>query len=157
MQIVVNKTRVSEVEKREQAIYDLIEAHTIGKQTQLVNALVERGFDVTQATVSRDVRRLGLVKKPLPGGGYRYSRPGGKSDPTPRPVKASSYVTSIFGVEAVLAINTLPGRATAVAVTIDEAEMPEIAGTLAGDNFLLVAVKNAKDRDKVQAALKELV
>ena len=60
-------------------------------------------------------------------------------------------------MEAVLAINTLPGRATAVAVTIDEAEMPEIAGTLAGDNFLLVAVKNAKDRDKVQAALKELV
>ena len=156
MLIALNEGKMSELQKREQAIFNLIERRSIGTQSQLVRVLVELGFDVTQATVSRDVRRLGLVKKPLPGGGFRYSRPG-KREASPRPKKKDGYVTNVWEVESMIAINTLPGRATAVAATIDEADLPEIAGTLAGDNFVLVAIKESKNRRKVQEALQEML
>lgn len=145
---------LNEKERREQAIFNLIEDRSIGTQGELVAALNESGFDVTQATVSREVRRLGLVKKPLPGGGFRYSVPVSRSR-TGRRFSLSSFVTGFSQVESFCVLSTLPGRAMMVAVTIDELELDEIAGTLAGDDLVLVMIKRARDRERVEAALSE--
>lgn len=146
----------SDKERREAAILNLITERTIQTQGELVKALQEAGFDVTQATVSRDVRRLGLVKKPLLGGGFAYSAPALLSV-GPQPIKSDSFVTGISLVEAFCAINTLPGRAMAVAVTIDEMQRPEIVGTLAGDDLVLVMIRKAENQKKVEEVLRELL
>lgn len=146
----------SEKERRETAIFDLIAERSIQTQGELVEALLGAGFEVTQATVSRDVRRLGLVKKPLSGGGYSYSAPASITLKS-KPSRLNSFVTGVSSVEAFCAINTLPGRAMAVAVTIDEMHLTEIAGTLAGDDLVLVMIKKAENREKVEEVLRELL
>lgn len=146
--------RLSEKEKREEAIFRLIENEPIGTQTELVDALVERGFDVTQATVSRDVRSLGLVKRPLPGGGFRYSAPG-RTGLSARRFDLRSFITGFSQAEAFCVVNTLPGRGMLVAVTIDELALPEVAGTLAGDDIVLILIKHAADQEKVEEALSQ--
>lgn len=146
----------SEKERREAAIFNLISERALQTQAELVGALLEAGFEVTQATVSRDVRRLGLVKKPLTGGGFAYSAPETETA-RPKPLRSDGFVTGISRVEAFCAINTLPGRAMAVAVTIDEMRRPEIAGTLAGDDLVLVMIKKAENQKKVEEVLRELL
>jgi transcriptional regulator of arginine metabolism len=146
---------LSEIERRETAIFQLIENRIIGTQGELVEALTEAGYDVTQATVSRDVRRLGLVKKALPGGGFRYSAPRGRAEAF-RKTQLTSFIVGFSEVEAFCVLNTLPGRAMMVAVTIDEMELDEIAGTLAGDDLVLVMIKEAKNKKRVEAALSDL-
>jgi transcriptional regulator of arginine metabolism len=126
----------------------------MGTQAELISALTEDGFEVTQATVSRDIRRLGLIKEPLPQGGYRYSPPRSH-----QPVKATrrldltSFVVGFAEVESLLAVRTLPGRAMAVAISIDEMSLPSVTGTLAGDDLVLVLIDRAEQRDKVRSAL----
>ena len=140
--------------RRERAIVELIEGAPLGTQAELISALTERGFEVTQATVSRDIRRLGLVKQPLPQGGYRYSVPR-RREPSSgtRRLELASFVTGFAEVEAFLAVRTLPGRAMAVATSIDEMSLPSVSGTLAGDDLVLVLLDSAAQRDNVRSAL----
>ena len=147
---------VSEKERRENAIFDLIKERVIGTQGELVEALLAVGFEVTQATVSRDIRRLELVKKPLPAGGYRYSAPS-LTLPKPKTLNTNSFVTGFSQVEGFCCVNTTPGRAMGIALAIDAMAMPEIAGTLAGDDAVLVMVKNAQDKERVESALRKLI
>ncbi len=148
-------SQLKEKIRREQAIFRLIENRPIGTQGELVSALVESGFEVTQATVSRDVKRLGLLKQPLPEGGYRYSAPPRSGTGASR-FQLESFVTGMSQVEAFYVLNTLPGRAMLVAVTIDELGLSEIGGTLAGDDLVLVLIKKEEHKERVKAALSEL-
>lgn len=136
---------------RDRTILELIERRPLGTQAALVSALTEAGFEVTQATVSRDIRRLGLVKAPQPQGGYRYQAP--RSTKNSR-ASFSSFVTGLAEVEAFHAITTLPGRAMAVAVAIDEMEIRGVTGTLAGDDIVLVLIKRHQDKESVVLTLK---
>lgn len=143
--------------RRERAIIRLIESRPLGTQAELVHALTESGFEVTQATVSRDIRRLGLIKQPLPQGGYRYSAPRtrqAKAGGANR-LNLASFVTGFAEVETFLAVRTLPGRAMAVAISIDEMSLPSVTGTLAGDDLVLVLIDRAEQRDNVRSALDE--
>lgn len=142
--------------RRERAIVKLIESRPLGTQAELVHALNADGFEVTQATVSRDIRRLGLIKEPLSQGGYRYTVPRartGLSDA--RRLDLTSFVVGFAEAEAFLAVKTLPGRAMAVAISIDEMELPSVSGTLAGDDLVLVLIERADQRENVRAALDE--
>lgn len=142
--------------RRERAIIKLIRQHPMGTQAELIEALTRDGFEVTQATVSRDIRRLGLVKEPLPQGGYRYSAPRSRPQPkAPRRLDLASFVTGFAEVETFLAVRTLPGRAMAVAISIDEMSLPSVTGTLAGDDLVLVLIDRAEQRDNVRSALDE--
>jgi transcriptional regulator of arginine metabolism len=142
--------------RRERAIIELIEQSPLSTQAELIRALTGRGFEVTQATVSRDIRRLGLVKEPLPQGGYRYSAPNQrKAAENGRRLELASFVTGFAEVEAFLAVRTLPGRAMAVATSIDEMELPSVSGTLAGDDLVLVLLDRAEARKPVREALKQ--
>lgn len=146
---------VSEKERRQQAIFELISERAISTQGELVEALTQSGFEVTQATVSREMRRLGLVKTPLAGGGYRYSAPSQAVGANKR-LSSSTFVKGFSHVEAFCCLNTVAGRAIGIALAIDELELSEIAGTLAGDDVVLVMLRHIKDRARVESILRDL-
>lgn len=131
--------------KRLQEMADLISGHGAMNQSDLAEALRGRGFVVTQSTVSRDLAELGAVKI---DGTYRL----------PEVRAAESGGLAITSVEAVaehlIVIRTPIGQASPVAVAIDRAGFEDVAGTLAGDDTIFVAVRNASDQRR---AIKEIV
>lgn len=138
--------------ERERVILDIVSRKTIHTQAELVEALARQGIDVTQATVSRDVKRLGLVKVPIPEGGYRYAPPealngGGNGTAVEENLRAAfrEFVTGLDLAQGMVVVRTYTGCANAVAVAIDEARVAGVAATLAGDDtiFLLARTETA--------------
>ncbi len=147
-----------ERKRRERALVRLVEEQVLGTQSELIAALKSVGLTATQATISRDIKRLGLVKAPLPNGRYRY-RNAQKLSPRPvAPTAPSSqgYVQDVLDVESLLAVRTLPGRAMAVATTIDEMDIEGVSGTLAGDDTVLVMLGRAERREAVRELIRSL-
>lgn len=147
---------------RERAILEIVGSHPVATQEDLVRELGRRGAPVTQATVSRDVKRLGLVKVADREGAYRYAVPNGASPGSPSSEENlrnafREFVTGVDTGEAFFLVKTLPGRANAVGIAIDEARRPELAGTIAGDDTILVLVRKARDRDRARGALEKLL
>ncbi len=141
--------------RRELKILKLISQEALGTQADLVRALVSQGCEVTQATVSRDIRRLGLLKQPQPDGGFRYVPPvgGERVDGLASRLNLGDFVVGFAEAEAFLALRTRPGRAMVVASTLDELNLASVVGTLAGDDLVLVLVERADQRAAVQADL----
>lgn len=130
---------------RQRAILEIVASQPVKTQEQLMEELRRRGFRVTQATVSRDVKELGLVKIPEGRGTYRYGlaadNPLGDAQVRLRRL----FSDSVIGVEhneSLIVIRTLPGSAHAVASCIDYVSWPDIIGTVAGDDTILVIVKS---------------
>jgi transcriptional regulator of arginine metabolism len=147
---------------REQAILELINAGPVSSQEELVDRLGERGIRATQATVSRDVKRLGLVKTPATGGGYRYAAPAAPQRSPQRgrrqlKLACEQFVTKVELGGSLLVLKTLTGRANAVAVALDEYRLDEIVGTIAGDDTILVIARNTSDRAKIKKLFDEMV
>lgn len=141
--------------RRELTILKLISERSLGTQAELIRALGSEGCEVTQATVSRDIRRLGLLKQPLANGGFRYVSPGAgeASDGSGSRLNLGNFVVGFAEAEAFLALRTRPGRAMAVASTLDELNLASVVGTLAGDDLVLILVERADQRQAVQANL----
>ncbi len=144
---------------RHGAILDIIGRRPVSSQKDLVRALGRRGLRVSQATVSRDVRRLGLLKLPLAGGGFRYAPADQAAGPVRPDIKRAlrTFVTGVVKGEALLVLRTRSGNANALAVVIDQADWPEVAGTLAGDDTVLLVLRSAAARDRVRASLAALL
>ena len=147
---------------REQAILDLIDAGPISNQEALVARLRERGISATQATVSRDIKRLGLVKTPAAGGGYRYAAPALQPRSTQRGrrqlrMACEQFLTKVELGGSLLVLKTLTGRANAVAVALDEYRVDGIVGTIAGDDTILVIARSDRDRAKIKKLFDEMV
>jgi transcriptional regulator of arginine metabolism len=135
--------------ERQQTIRELVTTAGIGSQQDLVDRLNERGFAVTQATVSRDIAELGLVKAPRDGrhvyvvpeafaaAGGGAGDPAGRTDERLRRILADIPVT-IGRSGLILLVTGSPGTASIIAQAIDESSLTEQEGTLAGDNTLLV-------------------
>lgn len=131
---------------RHEAILRLIESRPVETQAELLALLQEAGFDVTQATVSRDIAQLGLVKVRIAGGRPRYAKPAAidaePSDVLKRTRRAfQDYVLDIVSSGHLIFLRTLSGRANAVAAALDEWQPPGVLGTLAGDDAVLVVVR----------------
>jgi transcriptional regulator of arginine metabolism len=132
---------------RQRAIRQLVASRPVGSQRELVDALVAQGFDVTQATVSRDITELGLLKAPRGSGGangHAYiaredvaAPPPAASDERLRRILSDVPVT-VGRSGLILVLTGTPGTASVVAQAIDESTLHEQEGTLAGDNTLLV-------------------
>jgi len=127
---------------RQRAIRQLVASRPVGSQRELVDALVEQGFDVTQATVSRDITELGLLKAPRANGHAYVARedvaaPAATSDERLRRILVDVPVT-VGRSGLILVLTGTPGTASVVAQAIDESTLHEQEGTLAGDNTLLV-------------------
>ena len=144
---------------RQAMIVAIIKEKVIGTQEELGEALKARGILVTQATLSRDIKELGLIKVPTLEGYYRYSLP---QDRTPGDLMRLAQrmlddaVVSIDGAENLIIIKTMSGTAQGVAAAFDELEWPEVVGTVAGDNTILVVVRSKEQTTAVLDKLQQL-
>lgn len=143
--------------QRHAAILELVRERRVPSQEVLRELLAGRGIEVAQATLSRDIRELGLVKVPDENGGSVYTLPPGFTDPTPTLARLlpSLYVGS-DGVGNLLVIKTLVGGAQPIAVGVDWEEWPEVVGTLAGDDTVLIILRDAADLPKIVRRMEEL-
>lgn len=134
-------------EERYDKIHDIITRQVIETQEDLTNALHDEGIEVTQATVSRDIKELMLIKLPLGKGRYRYAFPSRHE--VKKAVFSSSRMERLFhdtvlgmdSSENLIVVKTIPGAANAVASALDYAKWPQVIGTIAGDDNILVVVK----------------
>ncbi len=133
---------------RQSTILDLVEHEAITSQEQLREQLHRRGIDATQATLSRDIRDLGLIKRPMDGA---YRKPGaGELPPSADPAgelrtAVVDYLRHQEAVEQLLVLKTDRGAAQPLAVAIDAAPVKEIVGTIAGDDTILVICRSTAD------------
>ncbi len=145
---------------RHAKIKDIIENHVIETQEELADALRKQHIEVTQATVSRDIKELMLVKVPSGDGRYRYAYPLEKSMVFSKNRMARMFQDSVTGInhsENIIVIKTLPGTANAVASTLDYAKWPEIIGTVAGDDNILVVIKPKEAVPKIIKKLEMMI
>ena len=132
--------------KRHAMILNLIASENIETQEELAKLLSAKGFAVTQATVSRDIKELRLIKVLTGEGKYKYATvEKAESDLQERFIRLfSNCVVSITSAGNLIVVKTVPGSAPVAAEAIDSMKWPEIAGSIAGDNTLFVAVREGK-------------
>lgn len=131
---------------RHAKIKEIIEQRVIETQEELAESLRKEGIEVTQATVSRDIKELMLIKVPTGDGRYRYAFPIEQNIHFSQSRMERIFQDSVLGLdysENLIVIKTLPGTAQAVAATIDYVKWQEIIGTVAGDDNILIVVKPA--------------
>jgi transcriptional regulator of arginine metabolism len=130
--------------ERQNAILELVRERALSTQAEVAAALKDAGFDVVQTTVSRDIADLGLVKVRAPSGRLVYAPPGTTDTDRLRALAAAMRRYAI-GMEAagnLVVLTTPSGYANALAQAIDESGHPAIAGTIAGDNAILVVARD---------------
>jgi transcriptional regulator of arginine metabolism len=130
--------------ERQNAILGLVRERALSTQAEVAAALKDAGFDVVQTTVSRDIADLGLVKVRAPSGRLVYAPPGTTDTDRLRALAAAMRRYAI-GMEAagnLVVLTTPSGYANALAQAIDESGHPAIAGTIAGDNAILVVARD---------------
>lgn len=140
--------------ERQDAILQLIREERVTNQEELRSHLHERGFDVAQATLSRDIRDLRLVKVPGAGGSSHYTLPDEWENAPPLEDLVPTLMTGVDASGNLLVVRTLNGGAQAVAGAIDWEEWPEILGTVAGDDTILIVLRDAGQAEAVMARLR---
>lgn len=145
---------------RKKAILDIVTHYEVDTQETLQALLLERGFSVTQATVSRDINQLNLIKIMSEGGSYKYSLPKSESDISARTNLSKYFSDSVYSVDR--AINTVvikchSGTANAVCARLDSAAYPEIVGTLAGDDTIFVLMRTEDEAQDMLNTLENLL
>ena len=147
--------------RRHALILKLITDERIANQEELKAALQRQGMEATQATLSRDLRELGLVKLADPAGGSFYARPGdaaGSAGPKPQLTKLlQSLLHTVDGVGPFVVLKTAPGAAGAVSAALDQAGWEEVIGTIAGDDTVLVITRSDRARKGVADRVRKLV
>jgi transcriptional regulator of arginine metabolism len=140
------------------SIKRIIAANGVASQERLIELLRKEGFAVTQATLSRDLKALGIAKVPDAGGGYAYTLP----EPDVKPGRDATFIQDFtrgyvsmefsgrFGL-----MKTLPGHASSVAAALDGLRIAEVLGTIAGDDTILVVPRNGVARQAMLAAMKK--
>lgn len=142
--------------RRHQRILDIIRVQPIKTQEELADELAREGISVTQATISRDIKELRLIKAPVGDGTYRYTIPADRSieDINKRVRRIFHEVAiSIEDSENIIVIKTLEGAAQAVAAVLDDLAWSEVVGSLAGDDTILLVIKPAQRAHEVMARL----
>ena len=145
--------------KRQALIREIVESQSIQTQEELAEALRRHGMVVTQATVSRDIKELHLLKVLAEDGGYRYATMDkseqGMNDRLVRMLADS--VVDIQHANNLIVIHTLAGSAHVAAEAIDSLKWPEILGTLAGDNTILLIIRSNEEVAQVTARIQEMM
>ncbi|MCE7794338.1 transcriptional regulator ArgR [Salipaludibacillus sp. CUR1] len=132
-------------------IREIIANQDVETQDHLVDQLRSAGYNVTQATVSRDIKELHLVKVPMIDGRYKYSLPSDQRfNPLQKLKRAlmDSFV-SIDHTNNMIILKTLPGNANAVGALIDNLDWEEIMGNISGDDTILIICRDEKDTEPI--------
>ena len=145
--------------KRQALIREIVENQSIQTQEELADALAARGMVVTQATVSRDIKEMHLLKVLSEEGGYRYATMDkseqGMNERLIRMLADS--VVDMNSANNLIVIHTLPGSAHVAGEAVDSLRWPEVLGTIAGDNTILVIVRSNEDVDSVLRRFRSIV
>src|SRR5947207_5536532 len=143
--------------RRQAVILELVDRDALHNQEQVRRRLRQRGFDATQATISRDIKELGLVKR---AGDGAYQRPGLETaNPetalTALEHAAAEFVRAIDRVQQLVIVRTGPGQAQTLAFALDRARLPGVVGTIGGDDTILVIVRGARAAAALVRQLKD--
>jgi len=140
-------------------IRELIANEDIETQDELVDRLKQDGFNVTQATVSRDIKELHLVKVPLIDGRYKYSLPADQRFNPLQKLKRSlmDAFVRIDSASNQLVMKTMPGNANAIGALIDKLDWEEILGTICGDDTILIICRNPEDTELIKNRFLEML
>ena len=144
---------------RQVAILDIIEKQEIETQEELASALNARGIGVTQATVSRDIKELRLLKVLTPSGKYKYAT-GDQADNnlTDRFIRMlAESLLSVSSANNLIVVKTLSGSANVAAEALDSMHWPEVLGTLAGDNTVLLIIRSNEETITVTSRIREMM
>lgn len=146
--------------RRHEKILQLIQDHTVTTQEELQSLLENSGFYTTQATISRDIKELRLVKVLSPGGVYYYTQPTSAPQDSLQLSGDSVFMRSIRSVDFVgnlVVIKTYAAMASPVCEAIDNSNRPEVMGTIAGDNTIFVALKTERFADEFCSHIRGLM
>lgn len=144
---------------RQVAILDIIGKQEIETQEELASALNARGIRVTQATVSRDIKELRLLKVLTPSGKYKYAT-GDQADNnlTDRFIRMlAESLLSVSSANNLIVVKTLSGSANVAAEALDSMHWPEVLGTLAGDNTVLLIIRSNEETITVTSRIREMM
>lgn len=144
---------------RQSAILEIVESEAVTSQEQLRERLHGRGIEATQATISRDIRDLGLIKRPSDGA-YRpvaeaLEAPAGDPEELCR-IAVRDYLRRHEAVAQMLVLKTDVGLAQPLAVALDRARLPEVVGTIAGDDTILVICRTSEVAEALGQKLEDL-
>lgn len=145
--------------ERQEAIISMIENNCIETQEELAARLRASGYSVTQATVSRDIKELKLLKVPAADGGYQYAMPE-KQDASVNDRLIRMLTDSLVSVKYaghMIVAKTLSGSANIAAEALDNMEWPEILGTIAGDNTVFIVVDSQDDVTKIAERISKMI
>ena len=141
--------------ERQQKIIELISTYNISTQTELTNKLVDMGYDVTQATISRDLQEMRIMKVTLPDGTYKYAASNDSG------IKINDKLQNVFEqclvsvdyANNLVVLKTISGAAQAVGYALDSFTWEEIVGSIAGDDTIMIVVRNEKSAKQLCAKL----
>lgn len=141
--------------RRQAVILDLVQREPIRNQEQLRRRMKSEGFDVTQATLSRDIREIGLVKGGADGAYQTPAQPAASPEAAVQMLQRAigEFLTHVDRVQQLVLLRTGPGQAPLLGVALDRARLPEVVGTVAGDDTILVI---APDTRRARALVKRL-
>jgi len=142
--------------QRHAMILRVVRERRIESQDELREALSAEGFTVTQATLSRDIRELGLAKLVDPQGGAFYANPSESSVRPDLGQVLPALLISVDGAGNLLILKTASGGAGAVGAAIDQAGWSEVVGTVAGEDTVLVVTRSGRERQTVASRLESL-
>lgn len=143
--------------ERQRLILEIVAARPVASQEELRRLLEARGLDVTQSTLSRDLRELRLARIPTPKG-VRYASPEA-ADSEPRATLGDvlpQFFASVDGVGELLVLKTIPGGAQPIAEAIDAEGFSEVLGTLGGENTILIICRSFAAREHLERLISRL-
>ena len=154
---------MKEKNNRLEALRLIISSQQLGSQDELLNALQKEGFKLTQATLSRDLKQLKVAKAATMAGNYIYVLPNDtmyKRISTPSNIKEMMQVPGFISINFsgnIGVIKTRPGYASAIAWNIDSSDIPEIIGTIAGDDTIFIVINEGIKHQEVIEALNDII
>jgi len=141
------------------AIREIIETHPVASQEELRQLLRKRGWDVTQSTLSRDIHELRLARVPTPEG-VRYVASGAGAPEDDHRGALDALLPQLFdrvdGVSELLVLRTVPGGAQPIAAALDAEAWPDVLGTIAGDDTILIICRSAQARERLGRRIRTL-
>jgi len=147
---------VNSKRERHKIIKEIVENGKVSSQEELAEILENKGIQVAQATLSRDIRDLGITKR-HDDGGYYYSLPGLAFRPSGRRIPDSfGSVSSLEFTGPLAVLKTMPGHANMIAAVIDANSLPEVCGTIAGDDTIILAIREGVSREDLVGSLEGL-
>ena len=143
---------------RQNTIRELVDTRAVASQEELRRLLRQRGWDVTQSTLSRDLREMRLARVPTADGGARYATT--EAGPDPDRATLDTLLPQLFdridGVGELLVLHTVPGGAQTIAFALDSEAWPDLLGTIAGDDTILMICRSAQAREKLARRIRTL-